>query len=113
VGHPWPTDYGPELSRGFRALKVWAHLLEHGTEALGATISANIELAGYLAGLVDRCDINSSKIQNSRIKPKKRRVRVGTCSSRGNLQANIYIHVYTYTYIYIYIYMFVCVYIYI
>ena len=44
----WAVDYGPELSRGFRALKVWAHLSEHGVEALGKTIDRNIKLAQYL-----------------------------------------------------------------
>ncbi|GLQ34578.1 cytochrome d ubiquinol oxidase subunit I [Amylibacter marinus] len=44
----WAVDYGPELSRGFRALKVWAHLVEHGFDALGATIDRNIALAGAL-----------------------------------------------------------------
>lgn len=53
AGRTWPTDFGPELSRGFRALKVWSHLLEHGTDALGATISSNVHLAAQLARLVD------------------------------------------------------------
>ena len=50
----WAVDYGPELSRGFRALKVWAHLAEHGVDALGRTIDRNIELAQYLAARVAR-----------------------------------------------------------
>jgi glutamate/tyrosine decarboxylase-like PLP-dependent enzyme len=45
----WAVDYGPELSRGFRALKVWAHLTEHGVDAIGHTIDRNIRLAQYLA----------------------------------------------------------------
>jgi len=45
---PWPVDFGPELSRGFRALKIWAHLLEHGTQKLGRAISRNCEQARYL-----------------------------------------------------------------
>lgn len=52
-GDPWPVDYGPELSRGFRALKVWSHLLEHGTEALGQAIETNCQQASYLAERVD------------------------------------------------------------
>jgi len=48
AGTPWPVDFGPELSRGFRALKVWALLLEHGTDKLGAAISRNCEQARYL-----------------------------------------------------------------
>jgi len=49
------VDYGPELSRGFRALKVWSHLTEHGTDKLGAAISHNIEQARRLAEMVDAC----------------------------------------------------------
>ena len=52
AGDFWAVDYGPELSRGFRALKVWAHLLEHGTKRLGAAISENVRQAGYLGTLV-------------------------------------------------------------
>lgn len=44
-GDPWPVDFGPELSRGFRALKVWSHLLEHGTEKIGQAIAENCTLA--------------------------------------------------------------------
>lgn len=53
AGSPWPVDYGPELSRGFRALKIWAHLLEHGTEKLGAAITRNCEQAHYLGEVVE------------------------------------------------------------
>ncbi len=49
AGNPWPVEYGPELSRGFRALKVWAQIAEHGTEKLGALITQNCEQAAYLA----------------------------------------------------------------
>jgi len=49
AGNPWPVEYGPELSRGFRALKVWAQLAEHGTEKLGALITQNCAQAAYLA----------------------------------------------------------------
>ena len=48
AGNPWPTEYGPELSRGFRALKIWAQLAEHGTDKLGALISQNCAQAAYL-----------------------------------------------------------------
>ena len=52
-GDPWPVDFGPELSRGFRALKVWSHLLEHGTPRLGETIADNCAQAAYLSDLVE------------------------------------------------------------
>ena len=53
AGRPWPVDYGPELSRGFRALKIWAQITTLGTEALGAAISRNCAQALKLAELVD------------------------------------------------------------
>lgn len=52
AGGPWATDYGPELSRGFRALKVWMQLMEHGTDKLGTSISDNCDLAQYLGQAV-------------------------------------------------------------
>jgi glutamate/tyrosine decarboxylase-like PLP-dependent enzyme len=48
AGSPWPCDYGPDLSRGFRALKTWFTLKVHGLEALGQMIARTCELARYL-----------------------------------------------------------------
>lgn len=48
AGSPWPCDFGPDLSRGFRALKVWFILKTYGTERLGAAISRTCEVARYL-----------------------------------------------------------------
>jgi glutamate/tyrosine decarboxylase-like PLP-dependent enzyme len=53
-GGEWPCDFGPDLSRGFRALKIWFALKEHGAERIGAKIRENCEQAQYLAGLVRR-----------------------------------------------------------
>jgi glutamate/tyrosine decarboxylase-like PLP-dependent enzyme len=50
----WFSDYGVQLSRGFRALKAWMHLKEHGTEKLGRLIGQNVAQAQHLAGLVSR-----------------------------------------------------------
>jgi glutamate/tyrosine decarboxylase-like PLP-dependent enzyme len=47
-GSPWPCDFGPDLSRGFRALKTWFTLKVYGTDALGAAISRTCRLARYL-----------------------------------------------------------------
>lgn len=52
-GDPWPVDFGPDLSRGFTALKVWAHLLEHGTDKIGGSISNNCLQAAYLGERID------------------------------------------------------------
>ncbi len=48
AGSPWPCDFGPDLSRSFRALKVWFTLKVYGTAAIGRTISRTCELARYL-----------------------------------------------------------------
>ena len=53
-GGEWPCDLGPELSRGFRALKVWFALKEYGVEAFGKSITMNCRQAEYLAALVGR-----------------------------------------------------------
>ncbi|HXG93967.1 MAG TPA: pyridoxal-dependent decarboxylase [Blastocatellia bacterium] len=45
-------DYGPELSRRFRALKVWMMLRHAGTQALGEAIERNIQCAKYFERLV-------------------------------------------------------------
>lgn len=48
AGEPWPCDLGIELSRGFRALKVWFTLKTYGARAIGALISQSCSLARYL-----------------------------------------------------------------
>ena len=46
-------DYGVELSRRFRALKVWLTLRYYGTRKIAAAISDDMKLASYLGELVD------------------------------------------------------------
>jgi glutamate/tyrosine decarboxylase-like PLP-dependent enzyme len=53
VAGTWFSDYGVQLSRGFRALKVWMSLQEHGADKYGRLIAQNIEQARYLAALVE------------------------------------------------------------
>jgi aromatic-L-amino-acid decarboxylase len=48
AGSPWPCDFGPDLSRGFRALKTWFTFKVLGTEALGNSISETCRLARYM-----------------------------------------------------------------
>ena len=52
AGAHWFSDYGIELTRGFRALKAWMSIKEHGIEKYGRMIHQNVEQAQYLAGLV-------------------------------------------------------------
>lgn len=53
-GGVWPCDLGPDLSRGFRALKVWMTLSVYGADRLGAVAQQTCELAALLAARVDR-----------------------------------------------------------
>ncbi|WP_440967619.1 pyridoxal phosphate-dependent decarboxylase family protein [Massilia sp. GER05] len=52
AGTAWPCDLGPDLSRGFRALKTWLTFQVYGADAIGRSISATCALARYLAGRV-------------------------------------------------------------
>lgn len=49
-------DYGPELSRPFRALTVWFQLKVYGADAVARSIEHNIGCARYFAGLVQQSD---------------------------------------------------------
>ena len=51
-GADWFSDYGLQLSRGFRALKVWLSFKEHGLDKYGRLIEQNIAQAEYLGELV-------------------------------------------------------------
>ncbi len=44
----WLHEWGLQTSRGFRALKLWMSLKEHGIEAFGRLIDQNIDLTRYL-----------------------------------------------------------------
>ncbi len=52
-GEPWFCDLGIELSRGFRALKVWFTMKEHGLRRLGEVVTRNCAQARYLAEQVE------------------------------------------------------------
>ncbi|MBE1282973.1 MAG: amino acid decarboxylase [Rhodobacteraceae bacterium] len=51
-GDPWYCDYGIDLSRGNRALKVWTALEMHGEAAFAASISENCRMAARMGDLV-------------------------------------------------------------
>lgn len=48
------NNYGFELSRGFKALKVWMSIKEHGRAKYAAMICQNNRQAAYLADLVEQ-----------------------------------------------------------
>ncbi|HLK61973.1 MAG TPA: aspartate aminotransferase family protein [Bryobacteraceae bacterium] len=53
AGSPWPCDFGPDLSRGFRALKTWFTIQTFGAQKLGAMISKTCLLARHLKQRVE------------------------------------------------------------
>ena len=53
AGH-WFSDYGLQLSRQFRALKVWMSIKEHGLDRFGRMIARNVDQAHYFGRLVDK-----------------------------------------------------------
>jgi aromatic-L-amino-acid/L-tryptophan decarboxylase len=53
-GPAWFAERGPELSRGFKALKVWMGLKRHGRSGYVAAIERDVRLARFLSDEVDR-----------------------------------------------------------
>ena len=52
AGPELTSNFGFDLSRSFKALKVWMSIKEHGIEKFVRIIRKNIEQAGYLAKLI-------------------------------------------------------------
>ena len=52
-GEIWYSDYSLQLSRSFRALKVWMGIKEHGIDKYGRLIEQNINQAKFLTALVE------------------------------------------------------------
>lgn len=55
-GARWFTDYGLQLSRGFKALKVWLSFYERGVDVYGRLMERNVAQARYFARLVEEHD---------------------------------------------------------
>ena len=55
-GDLWFCDYGMDLSRGFRALKVWSAFQTHGLDGFSNAITENCKQAAYMAELVEASD---------------------------------------------------------
>ncbi len=54
AGPIWFSEFGVQLSRGFRALKVWMSIKENGVKKYGRLVAQNCDQAKYLAGLVEK-----------------------------------------------------------
>jgi aromatic-L-amino-acid decarboxylase len=52
-GSTWFSDYDIQLTRGFRALKVWMTFKNEGVEKIGRLIRQDVSNAEYLAGLIE------------------------------------------------------------
>jgi len=50
---PWFTDYGLQMSTGFRSLKAWMSLKEHGVNKYSQMIQQNIAQVRYLVELIE------------------------------------------------------------
>jgi aromatic-L-amino-acid decarboxylase len=55
-GAPWFTDFTMDLSRGFRALKIWFLMKEQGAHAIGAAVEENVRQARALGDAIDADD---------------------------------------------------------
>ncbi len=53
AGETWPCDLGPDLSRGFRALKTWFTIETFGAGLLGACIEQTCRMAQLLERLIE------------------------------------------------------------
>jgi aromatic-L-amino-acid decarboxylase len=54
AGRLWFSDYGLQLSRQFRALKVWMSIKEHGLDRFGRMMTCNVKQAHYLGQLIEK-----------------------------------------------------------
>ena len=52
AGGKWFSEYGVQLSRKFRALKVWMGIKAHGIRKYGRLIQQNVDQAQYLVKLI-------------------------------------------------------------
>jgi glutamate/tyrosine decarboxylase-like PLP-dependent enzyme len=53
AGEDWPCDFGPDLSRGFRALKVWMTFQTLGADAIARAMEAGCAHAAHLAQRIE------------------------------------------------------------
>jgi glutamate/tyrosine decarboxylase-like PLP-dependent enzyme len=51
---PWPRDMGPDLSREFRALKVWFTLRAYGAGGIGQVVDQACDVARHMAARIER-----------------------------------------------------------
>src|SRR6266850_1947619 len=52
-GLPWFSEYGPQQTRGFRALKLWMTIHSMGRDGIAARVERHVALARRLASRID------------------------------------------------------------
>jgi aromatic-L-amino-acid/L-tryptophan decarboxylase len=57
AGDIWPCDLGPDLSRGFRALKTWITFQTFGAQRIGACIEHTCRVAKRLEALIQQSEL--------------------------------------------------------
>ncbi|AMN45105.1 pyridoxal phosphate-dependent decarboxylase family protein [Rhodoplanes sp. Z2-YC6860] len=57
AGEVWPCDLGPDLSRGFRALKTWLTFQTLGAKQIGACIDHSCRVAKHLEAMIEQSDL--------------------------------------------------------
>ena len=86
------VDYGPQNSRGFRALKVWLALKQVGAAGYRTMIADDIRLSGALAHVVSERDelelvTQELSITTFRYVPRDLRAKVGDAAVEAHLNA--------------------------
>jgi len=86
------VDYGPQNSRGFRALKVWLALKHVGAAGYREMIAGDIALARTMAEAVGRCDdlelaTQDLSITTFRYVPRDLRANIGVETAERHLDA--------------------------
>ena len=56
-GEPWYCDFGIELSRGFRALKIWTAIKAIGMDEFARSITDNCRQAQLMGALADASNV--------------------------------------------------------
>jgi aromatic-L-amino-acid decarboxylase len=86
------VDYGPQNSRGFRALKVWLALRQVGASGYRQMIADDMRLSRAMADAVQRCDelelmTQALSITTFRYVPRDLRSQIGEATAEQHLDA--------------------------
>lgn len=96
AGSPWPADLGIDLSRSFRALKVWFTVKEHGFDRLGQAIARTCALAALFHKRIESCPpLEAMAPATLNIVALRRRFPGATVEEEDRLNADLVAHLQT------------------